>query len=179
MSQAELWCIIFQLLGVFFVLIAGLNKKKKVILVLSFCANICSTLVMILAGRYDGAVATVICTVRSFLFLYQDRVKNNSIFWISVAAHFIAGVLSWQSPLSALIIFAPIVLCYVNWFGKAKDIKYGTIVSCLCWTVFDIINGVYIEAGRDVAEIISNIIGIYRLSGEQKPADMMAEEAAE
>ncbi len=166
MSNTAIWSIVFQLLGVFFVLLAGVNRKKSWILMLSFLANICSTMVMILVGRYDGAAATIVCTIRSFLFLYQDRVKDNKIFWGSVAAHLVVGILAWQSPLSILIIAVPIVLCYVNWFGRSRTIKYGTIISDCCWTVFDIVNGVYIEAARDVAEIVSNIIGLYRLKKE-------------
>ncbi len=163
MTISWILCIVFQVLGLMFALFAGLNKKKRWILTLTLGANVCSMLVMIFAGRYDGAAATVICTIRAFLFLFQDRVSDNKIFWGCVAAHLIVGILSWQSLLSLLIIVAPIVLCYVNWFGSSPVIKRGTIFSCCCWTVFDFINGIYIEGLRDLAEIISNVIGIVRL----------------
>ncbi len=176
--NAAFWSIVFQLIGVCLVLLAGINKKKSWILVLTFLANICSTMVMILVGRYDGAAATIVCTIRSFLFLYQDRVKTNGIFWVSVAAHLIVGILAWQSPLSVLIIAAPIVLCYVNWFGKPKTIKYGTIASDCCWTVFDIVNGVYIEAARDVAEIVSNVVGLIRIHRDREEENSCSSQTA-
>ncbi|KIR03871.1 hypothetical protein P261_02686 [Lachnospiraceae bacterium TWA4] len=117
---------------------------------------------MIFAGRYDGAASTLICTIRAFLFLFQDQVKSNKIFWRCVIAQVVVGVVAWQSPLSLLIIVAPVVLCSVNWFGSVKSIKYGTIFSDGCWVIFDISNGIYIEATRDFAEALSNIIGLVR-----------------
>ncbi len=153
---------LFQFLGLGFVLTAGINKNKKWILFLTFCANICSTIVMILAGRYDGAATTVIGTIRAFLFLFHDRAKDNKIFWGCTIAHAVVGILSWQSSLSLLIIAAPLVLCWTNWFGNVKQIKYGTIFSDLCWAVFDLANGIYVEAARDIGEILSNIVGLLR-----------------
>ncbi len=162
MTMTLLWCNLFQLFGLGFVLSAGISKHKQWILFLTLCANLCSTAVMFLAGRYDGVAATIVCTVRSFLFLFQDRVEHDGIFWGCVAAHALVGILAWQSPLSLLIIVAPIVLCSVNWFGGVRAIKYGTIVSDCCWAVFDLSCGVYIEGGRDIAEVLSNVIGLLR-----------------
>ncbi|MDD6212779.1 MAG: YgjV family protein [Clostridiales bacterium] len=156
------WCIFFQILGVVFVLAAGLCQKKNGILFLTFCANVCSVLVMFLAGRYDGVAATVVCTLRAFLFLFRDRAKSNWIYWISTGAHLIVGVLAWQSPMSLLIILAPMVICTVNWFGNVETIKWGTIVSDCCWAVFDFSCGVYIEGMRDLAETCANVIGLWK-----------------
>lgn len=164
------WGIVFQLLGVIFVLTAGLCRKKNGILFLTFCANFCSVMVMLLAGLYDGAAATIVCTIRAFLFLFHDRVKTNRIFWICVLAHLVVGVLAWQSPISALTIAAPVVLCTVNWFGNVPVIKAGTIFSGLCWAIFDFSGGIYIEGTRDLVETLANIIGWWRSSKEKTAA---------
>ncbi len=169
--NAAFWCIFFQFTGLGFASLAGINKNKKWILAFTCCSNISSTLVMFFAGRYDGAAVTIVCTIRSLLFLYQDKVKGNLIFWGCTAAQVIVGILAWQSRLSLLIIIAPVVLCYSNWFGNSRVIKYGTIISCLCWGTFDFINGVYIEGLRDAAEITSNCVGLVRLSRKEKKAE--------
>lgn len=163
MTLRWMLCILFQIIGLIFALLAGLNKNKFWILALTLGANICSTLVMLLAGRYDGAAATVVGTVRSFLFLFQNKTSDHKIFWGCVSAHILVGILSWQSVLSLLIIIATVVLCYVNWFGDSLKIKYGSILSCTCWVIFDTASGIYIEAARDLAEIVSNVIGLKRI----------------
>ncbi len=171
MEPVLFWCYFFQVLGLCCVLLAGVHKQKKWILVLNFAANVCSTLVMLLAGRYDGAAATVICTIRAFLFLFRERVRGNKIFWGCVVTHVLVGVISWQSPLSLLIIIAPVVLCSVYWFGGVRTIKYGTIVSDSCWVIFDLSSGIYIEAARDISEILANLVGLFRA----KHCDMVSE----
>ncbi len=155
-------CYLFQLIGLFLVLAAGICQKKNWILFLTFCANMCSVLVMLTAGRYDGAAATCVCTLRSFLYLFQDRVHDNKIFWGCVAAQIIVGVMAWQSLFSLLVIAAPVVLCIVSWFGSVRQIKWGTIFSDLCWAVFDMSSGIYIEGARDIAETLANIAGLWR-----------------
>ncbi len=164
----------FQILGLGFSMSAGFCRKKWWILLLNLCANVCSVSVMVLAGRYDGAVAVLICTIRSLLYLFQDRARTNLIFWGCVGAHVIAGVLAWQSWMSFLIIVAPVVLCYVTWFGKVKQIKYGTIISDLCWMIFDVSSGIYIEAARDVAEGVSNVVGLLRAQRAGAPVEKEA-----
>lgn len=132
------------------------------ILLLIFLANTCSVLVMILAGRYDGAAASFVAAIRSFLFLFKERAKDNKIFWFCFLAHAVAGVVTWQSPISMLTIVATLVLTATNWFGSVNVIKWGTIISDACWTVFDMMSGVYVEGLKDLMALISNAIGLWR-----------------
>lgn len=156
------WCYFFQVLGLVFVMISGVSRSRKRILGTMFLANFCSILTMFLAGRFDGGISAAVCTLRTFLFLFRDRVKGNGICWLCVGAHLVTGILAWQSSISILVVVAPVVLTLSQWFGSVNGIKYGTMFSDLCWAVFDFSGGIYIEGLRDLSSVCFNVIGLLR-----------------
>ncbi len=164
MTTTLFWCYFFQITGLICATSSGISKNKRIIRIFVLGANISSLLVMIFAGRYDGAAATFVGTFRSLLYVFRDRAKTNIIFWICSIAHIAAGLLTWQSPLTLLIIIATVTLCIVLWFGSVKMIKYGTLLSDFCWAIFDFSGGLYIEGARDFIEAASNVGGLWRES---------------
>lgn len=155
--------IVLQLVTLFINILGALSKNKRNILFFIFIANLLGIFQMVLVGRYDGAIATVVCTIRAFLYLYRERARTNFIFYICFIMHFLGGICTYQGITSIIPIIATLIACSVLWFGNEITIKIAIILSDVMWSTFNFISGLYISSARNIIDGIFNLVSLIKI----------------
>lgn len=155
--------IALQIVTLIINILGALSKSKRNILFFIFTANLLGVIQMILVGRFDGAIANVICTIRAFLYLYRERAKTNIIFIFCFIIHLLGGIWTYQNITSIIPIIATLMACSVLWFGNELAIKIAIILSDAMWSIFNLISGLYISSARNVIDGIFNVVSLVKI----------------
>lgn len=159
--------IIGQIFGIATTILSAIsyqaNTKKK-LLILSSLAVGCICISYLLLGAYSGFALNVICLIRNVCFYFiKEKTKTYYIVTgLLITAICVVGALSWQGPISLLIIIALAINTYFISLGKPQLLRYSLLLTCTMVLIYDI---VYLSIGGIANESISTvsaIIGIIR-----------------
>ena len=162
-----------QIFSFFACIMSAVSKKKKSILIWVCIANLSNFAVMLIARETDGWANSFITCVRALLFLYKDKAKSNLLFYFCLLLHTVAFVLSYQDVWSCLLICATLSVCISQWWGNAKQIKIGALISVLCWCVYTIHVELYLDLPKRIVEAVFLVISLYTIK-QSKQAEKKA-----
>ena len=162
-----------QLLGVlgfiFSVISFQQNTQKRIVFV-QFLANVSFTIHFYLIGAYTGSILNGIAIIRSFVYCFKDKKWASSNIWIVIfsLAFVVAGIYTWEGPLSILPIVA-MVLSSISFGIKNPKLVRRIYFPCSpMWLIYNI-------AGRSIGGVltesfamISIIIGMLRFDRKKK-----------
>ena len=159
--------ILGQTLGIIATLITALsyqaNAKKKLLFIQSV-ATLCTCISYLLLGATSGFALNIVCLIRNVCFYFQKEGKtpfyiSTSIFVVMMG---ILGAMSWQGPISLLIIVALAANTFFLSLGKPQMLRYSILVTSLMVLIYNIyvlaIGGILNES----IAILSAFIGIIR-----------------
>ena len=159
--------ILGQTLGIIATLITALsyqaNTKKK-LLFIQGVATLCTCISYLLLGATSGFALNIVCLIRNVCFYFQKEGKtpiyiSTSIFVVMMG---ILGAMSWQGPISLLIIVALAANTFFLSLGKPQMLRYSILVTSLMVLIYNIyalaIGGILNES----IAILSAFIGIIR-----------------
>ena len=159
--------IIGQALGIISTIIGvcsfQVNSKRKLLLIQSI-ATICTCLSYLFLGASPGFALNIVCLARNGVFYFQKEGTKSSyiltgVFMIAMA---IIGALSWQGPISLLIIIALVANTFFMCLGNPQMLRYSILVTSTLVLIYNIrfiaIGGIAYES----LAIVSSIIGIIR-----------------
>jgi len=159
--------ILGQTLGIIATLITALsyqaNTKKKLLFIQSV-ATLCTCISYLLLGATSGFALNIVCLIRNVCFYFQKEGKtpiyiSTSIFVVMMG---ILGAMSWQGPISLLIIVALAANTFFLSLGKPQMLRYSILVTSLMVLIYNIyvlaIGGILNES----IAILSAFIGIIR-----------------
>ena len=170
--------IIGQILGIVAPIITfvsyQVNSKKK-LLILQTAATLSTCLSYMFLGADSGFALNIVCIIRNIAFFFQDsKSKMNMISAIILAAVMGGlGFLSWEGPISLLVIFALAANTIFMSFGDAQLLRksvIGTSSMILIYNIFienPTIGGIINESVAIVASIIG-IIAFVKMKKEKK-----------
>ena len=172
MSTTE---IIGQTLGIFAPILTTfsyqINTKRRLLIVQSI-ATLCVCISFLLLGATSGFVLNVVCLTRNVAYFFlNEKSKRNYVFAGFFAMLMIPlGILSWQGPISLLMIVALAINTVFMSFGVPQLLRKSilltsTMVLIYSFYVFSI--GSILNEGL---AIISSIIGIIRFRKERTAA---------
>lgn len=144
-------------------ILGALSTKKSNILFYIFLGNLLGIVTLFLVGRFDGAVANTISTVRAFLYLYRERAKTNTIFYACFIMHCLGSIYTYQSIVSIIPLIATLLACTVLWFGNEIAIKIAVIISDVMWSIFNFISGLHISSARNIIDGIFNLVSLVKI----------------
>jgi hypothetical protein len=159
--------ILGQTLGIIATLITALsyqaNTKKKLLFIQSV-ATLCTCISYLLLGATSGFALNIVCLIRNVCFYFQKEGKT--LFYISTSIFVvmmgILGAMSWQGPISLLIIVALAANTFFLSLGKPQMLRYSILVTSLMVLIYNIyvlaIGGILNES----IAILSAFIGIIR-----------------
>ena len=159
--------IIGQILGIVAPIITfvsyQVNSKKK-LLILQTAATLSTCLSYMFLGADSGFALNIVCIIRNIAFFFQDsKSKMNMISAIILAAVMGGlGFLSWEGPISLLVIIALAANTIFMSFGDAQLLRK----SVICTSSMILIYNIFIEnptIGGIINEsvaIVASIIGI-------------------
>ena len=170
--------IIGQILGIVAPIITfvsyQVNSKNK-LLILQTAATLSTCLSYMFLGADSGFALNIVCIIRNIAFFFQDsKSKMNMISAIILAAVMGGlGFLSWEGPISLLVILALAANTIFMSFGDAQLLRksvIGTSSMILIYNIFienPTIGGIINESVAIVASIIG-IIAFVKMKKEKK-----------
>jgi hypothetical protein len=159
--------IIGQILGIIATAITVIsyqaNNKGKLIMIQS-AATLSTCLGYLFLGAWSGFALNIVCLVRNgfFYFLKKGTPLYRALSVVLVAMMVGVGMLSWQGPISLLIIVALMINTVFLSFGKPQLLRYSVLFTCSMILAYNIvifsIGGIMNEG----LAIVSSAIGIVR-----------------
>lgn len=159
--------IIGQALGIIATILTFIsyqtNTKKK-LLVIQTVATLCTCISFLLLGATTGFALNIVCIMRNVVFYFQkSKTKFNYISAVVFAIVMVfLGALSWQGPISLLMILALGANTIFISLGDPQLLRKSILVT----STMVIIYNIYVFSIGGIANegisIVSSIIGIIR-----------------
>ena len=162
-----------QVLGIIATIITFIsyqaNTKKSVLLIQS-AATFCTCIGYYLLGASSGFALNIICLVRYGVYYFQ---KEGSKFQylsagVLTLAMVIVGAMSWQGPISLLIIIALAANTVFLSFGKPQLLRQSVLVTSSLVLIYNVFVFSLGGIANEGISIISSLIGIIRYRKEEQ-----------
>ena len=159
--------IIGQVVGIIATIITFISYQantKKSLLIIQSTATVCTCISYLFLGATSGFALNIICLIRNAVFYFQKEGTKLQYISASILAIVMAlvGALSWQGPISLLIIIALAANTIYMSFGKPQLLRQSVLVTSTMVLIYNIfvfsIGGITNES----ISIISSAIGIIR-----------------
>ena len=159
--------IIIQVFCIALSLYTGFSHKKRNVLIAAFVFNISTFLLYFLIKDFSTFSSMGIVTVRSLVFLFQDRLKKlkcgNAIPLLFVICHIVVGFLTVEHWYQILGVIAPITLTLSFWFEKSRQrMRIEQATSDSLWFVYNLCVGLYILCALRVVEVLISVVAFIK-----------------
>lgn len=155
---------IFALLATLFSLYAFQKRKKVQILNYTIVAAACGVFHYLFLGAWSGVATKGVGTIRNIIAAreayHQKTYKIVPLFF--VLFYIIAGIITYELPISFLPVIAACIYTVAIYFGDAKKIRYIAALATLLWLIYGIYVGSIVGVLSDVLFIINDSVAIYR-----------------
>ena len=156
-----------QALGILALVIMVLSyqqKERMTLLYFQMASNACFAVSYFMLGGVSFAVMSLINIARSFVFSKEDTKWGQSRVWLYVflAVPVISGILTWESPLSLLVIAATVVLTLALYSKDGKRMRKLFLLPPVLYISYNVAHKALGGIGSDVFCLISAIVAIYR-----------------
>ncbi|MBR6709049.1 MAG: YgjV family protein [Clostridia bacterium] len=159
--------IIGQILGIFAPILTvvtyQMNTKKSLLIVLT-SATVCTCLSYLLLGATSGFSLNIVCVLRNLCFYFQhEGSKANTVSALLLAAVMVIfGALSWQGPISLLIMIALAINTICMSLGNPQRLRKSILLTSSLVLIYNVV--VFSIGGmiNESLAIGSAIVGIIR-----------------
>ena len=163
--------IIGQVLGILATIVTVISYQmntKRSLLLVQTAATACTCLAYLFLGAASGFALNVVCIIRNVVFYFQKGSgKGHMIPTLLLAtAMVVLGALSWQGPVSLLIIAALAANTVFLSFGNPQLLRksiLGTSSLVLLYNIFVFSLG---GIANESLAIVSSLVGIVRFRQE-------------
>ena len=161
-----------QILGILATVITGISYQmntKRSLLLVQTAATSCTCLAYLLLGAASGFALNIVCIVRNVVFYFQKEDGKRRLLpaLLLAAVMVVLGILSWQGPVSLLIIVALAANTIFLSFGDPQLLRksiLGTSTLVLTYNLFVFSLG---GIANEALAIVSSIVGIIRYRKEK------------
>lgn len=165
--------LVGQVLGILATVITGISYQmntKRSLLLVQTAATACTCLAYLFLGAASGFALNVVCIIRNIVFYFQKGSgKGHMLPAVALSAVMVVlGVLSWQGPVSLLIIVALAANTIFLSFGDPQLLRksiLGTSTLVLSYNLFVFSLG---GIANEALAIVSSIVGIVRFRQEKQ-----------
>ncbi len=169
--------IIGQILGIIAPIITFISyqvNSKKRLLILQTAATLSTCLSYMFLGATSGFALNIVCIIRNIAFFFQDSKSKMNL----ISACFLAavmgglGFLSWEGPISLLVIFALAANTIFMSFGNAQLLRKSVIVTSSMILIYNIfvfsLGGIINES----VAVVASVIGIITFIKQKKEKEL-------
>lgn len=148
------------------------NSKKK-LLILQTGATLATCLAYLFLGATSGFTLNIVCIIRNVAFFFQDSKSKFNLISACILAVIMGGLgfLSWEGPISLLVIFALAANTIFMSFGNAQLLRKSVVVTSsmiLVYNIFVFSSGGIINESVAVVASIIGIITFVKMKKEKK-----------
>lgn len=145
-------------LAALFTFISYQCKEHKTLIAAQLSASLSMSISYLFLGAASGMMLTIVCILRNFI-IYKKDIKifsHSSWAYILTAMMGITGALSWQGPMSLLIIVALMINTMFLYHPNVQNLRKSILLTAFMTLIYDI----YYTAWGGVAnELIAIIVG--------------------
>lgn len=165
---------IIALIASILMVIAGLQKRKKTILLIQIIQIALSVISNLLLGGYTGAIINALSCIRDIL-CYKDKMgvkEKIIIILLAVGLSLVFNNLGW---IGLLPVVATVV--YIIFMNTKDVVKFKSLIifSMIMWLVYDLYIKSYTSGVFDFMSIIANIIAIWQIKRIEQQVDYSEE----
>lgn len=155
---------IMQALGLALNIFIALTHDTKKIYLFTFLFNAANLAIYILTQDWAACASGVLITLRSFAYMYKERVNGQWTPWVFISLHIFLGLMLMTSLWQIATIMAPVTVCYTMWFwkGQFQKLRVGNIINAGLWLVYNLHVGLWITALCRLMTIVANLLGMYK-----------------
>jgi len=145
-------------------------KEHKKLIVVQSAATISMCLSYLFMGALSGMALNIVCIIRNFIIFRKDIKFFSHRCWAYMLAGVmgIMGAVSWQNPMSLLIIIALMVNTVFLYFPNVQNLRRSILVTSTMILVYDVYFSVWGGVMNELIAISSSIIGLYRYRKNRK-----------
>ena len=156
-----------QIMGWLAALITFLSyqcKEHKKLIVVQTLSTLSICISYLLLGAWSGMLLNIVCILRNFIIYRKDIKIFSYSFWPYVLAALMGlmGALSWQGPMSLLVIVALAANTLFLYFPNVQNLRKSIVITSTMVLIYNAYFSVWGGVFNEAIAISSSIIGIYR-----------------
>lgn len=173
--------LIAQILGILALLFMVLSYQQKVrvgLLRMQMLSNALFVISYFMLGAVSMAVMCFINVIRSYIFSKHDTKwgKSPVWLWVFLAVSLGGGILSWEGPISLLVIVATLILTVALYSTNLKFMRMMFLFPPLFYITYNVLNKSIGGIGSDIFCLVSAIIAIWRFDMRKPKNDEKKQE---
>lgn len=156
-----------QILGWLAALLTFLSyqcKDHKKLIVVQTLSTLSICISYLFLNAWSGMLLNFVCLIRNFIIYRKDIKIFSYSFWPYVLAGVmgIMGAVSWQGPMSLLIIIALAVNTVFLYFPNVQNLRKSILLTSTMILIYNVYFNVWGGVVNEMIAITSSIIGLYR-----------------
>ena len=165
--------IIGQIMGWMAALFTFLSyqcKSHKKLIIVQCLSSFSICISYLFLGAWSGMILNVVCLIRNFIIYRKDLKIFSYSFWPYALAALmgVTGALSWQGPMSLLILVALVVNTLFLYFPNVQNLRKSIVVTSTMVLIYNAYFAVWGGVVNEMIAIISALIGIIRFKNSAK-----------
>lgn len=139
-------------------------KDHKKLIVVQTLSTVSICISYLLLKAWSGMLLNVVCLIRNFIIYRKDIKFFSYSFWPYLLAGVmgIMGILSWQGPMSLLIVVALAVNTLFLYFPNVQNLRKSILVTSTMVLAYNVFYSVWGGVFNELIAISSSVVGIYR-----------------
>lgn len=145
-------------------------KEQKKLLAVQTLSSLSICISYLLLGAWSGMLLNVVCILRNFIIYRKDLKIFSYGFWpyALAAVMGIMGAVSWQGPMSLLVIVALMVNTLFLYFPNVQNLRKSILVTSTMVLIYNAYFSVWGGVVNEMVAISSAVIGICRYRRSMK-----------
>ncbi|PID29598.1 hypothetical protein CR983_03765 [Candidatus Saccharibacteria bacterium] len=155
-----------QVIGVVAILTAAASvqfRHRKQILWMQILANMIWATHFLLLGAVTAAGLNIAGIARNYVFFrVHSRKRSRLALWIFIGVIWLAGLATWQGPVSLFVIAGATLITLALWQHNEQKIRLLLLAQAPLWLIYSVLNGSYPGVLNEVFGITSTIVALWR-----------------
>ena len=155
---------IFGWLAALFTVISYQCKTQKQLLAVQSVATFSVAMGYFFVGAYPGMVLNVMCLLRNMVYSFGDRkpFSHPATPWILTLVMGAAGILSWDGPISLLIIIAIMINTLFLSDKNVQNLRRSILLTSTMIIIYNVFCHLWGGVLNEFLAIASSAVGLYR-----------------
>ncbi|MBE7012419.1 MAG: YgjV family protein [Ruminococcaceae bacterium] len=139
-------------------------KDHKKLLIVQTLSSLSICISYLLLSAWSGMLLNVICIVRNFIIYRKDIKIFSYSFWPYALAAVMGtgGLLSWQGPMSLLVIVALVANTVFLYFPNVQNLRKSILITSTMVLIYNAYYNVWGGVVNEMIAIASSAVAIYR-----------------
>lgn len=156
--KSDILLVILQIVAVIVNVYIAFAKKKNVYIT-TFAFNFVNLCIYIYLGDITTIISYILISLRSFLYIYKDKLKVRYLPLLFIVLHIVFGIFTMENYIQILSIIAPCLTCMYMWISEdEQQLRLGNIGVASIWCLYNGLLGLYGLVLSRVITIVANII---------------------